>query len=553
MSSILATTKLVIKNQSAFLAQIASVYINFYRAAMEYIDNAADAASSLHQADPTYKAWIHIEISSRDKTVSFTDNCGGMEPSGLARLLGNVGDSTKKLQAWTNGQFGFGIQSFRGFARLARYDSLTPAGAASITLDANASDDTEVQVLSAPQTILDVPGTRVTISQFKPGVFGKTFISKGLIAEISRHFDDVIRTGILEISIRTDDELFQIVRAFDFEALPGEILKSQHVLSDGCKIDCDLRVLDKTIEDRPPMLASKGRRIQGLAELRSYKAFAKAAGRNVSVWQNPFVAGIIEINGAINPVLTRDDLLAGEKRDELYSFILQEQLKLEELISAKLEKKKEDAFSKVAAKMSECLASVLKRYHIKFDQSSGPSNGTGSGVVPGVGQPFGGDDVGGGGPAGDGEGDGGDEPGENGEGGPGAEPSGGGDKGPGEAATSGSGAGANSSSAPQISFRPLPKEQMRVIPFGSMLTVNTAHGDFSVRQPKGLRVTQRMVSYVASVIAGPCVEFLYAKRGRPLVAAFVAEQVVDISIALEAAFNDSGILDDIYALTNASE
>src|SRR5262245_49206395 len=121
--AVLAKTRLIIREQSELLNQIAGTYKDFYRAAMEYIDNAIDAATILQQRGESVKPLLRIHIDTHAKTVSFNDNCGGMSPQELCELLSEVGRSKKKAVPWANGQFGFGVHAFRAFAREATFVS----------------------------------------------------------------------------------------------------------------------------------------------------------------------------------------------------------------------------------------------------------------------------------------------------------------------------------------------------------------------------------------------------------------------------------------------
>lgn len=97
-TEVLMKTRLRIRDQHELLNQIAGTYKDFYRAAMEYIDNAADAASILINKGEAGPYKIDVDVDDMWRNVSFKDNCGGMSPKELCKLLSNVGRSTKKLE-----------------------------------------------------------------------------------------------------------------------------------------------------------------------------------------------------------------------------------------------------------------------------------------------------------------------------------------------------------------------------------------------------------------------------------------------------------------------
>src|SRR5437016_4399587 len=193
--AVLARTYLMIRDQSELLNQIAGTYKDFYRAAMEYIDNAIDAATILVQRGESITPVLKIHINSVAKSVSLTDNCGGMSAQELCDLLSEVGRSKKKAVPWANGQFGFGVHAFRAFAREATFISRKKGGQeARITIDRTFDETKEVSCESTDGKQLDKPGTRVIIGRFDPHVFKRPVFMKSLVSEVEHHFDDVLRS-----------------------------------------------------------------------------------------------------------------------------------------------------------------------------------------------------------------------------------------------------------------------------------------------------------------------------------------------------------------------
>jgi HSP90 family molecular chaperone len=200
--TVLAKTNLTIRDQSELLNQIAGTYKDFYRAAMEYIDNAIDVAAILQQRGDSVKPHLRIHIDTNAKTVSFTDNCGGMSPAELCELLSEVGRSKKKAVPWANGQFGFGVHAFRAFARQATFISRKKGyPEAQLTIDRTFDENKEVACETTDNKQFDRPGTRVTISRFDSQVFRKSVFMKQLVSEIQHHFDDVLRSGFISFRL----------------------------------------------------------------------------------------------------------------------------------------------------------------------------------------------------------------------------------------------------------------------------------------------------------------------------------------------------------------
>lgn len=414
--TVLAKTRLRIRDQAELLNQIAGTYRDFFRAAMEYVDNAVDAAAAVRQSGKRLGAELRIQIDTSAKRITFTDNCGGMSAKELSDLLSEVGRSKKKAVPWANGQFGFGVHAFRAFAREATFVSRQAAGPeARIRIDRSFDENKDVLVESTSAKLLDRPGTSVIVTRFDPHVFKKAIFFKSLVSEIEHHFDDVLRAGLIRILVREDRSREYECRFFDYAALPGTSLKKQVQIRSGAMqntIDVDLKILDRVQENRLPVLTNKQRRIQAVGDLKSYKMFARSAGISTYVWTNPFVVGSVEINDVCSPNLSRDDLRDLPERDQVYQIVSEIQHELERLVDTSMNRKIQESYKKLADSMSETLSRILKSFRLQFEQS-GPSTLQGTSqdaATQGEGDvPFGDDEPGGGGPGlGDKGGTGGD-------------------------------------------------------------------------------------------------------------------------------------------------
>jgi len=94
------------------IPNIASLYNDVNRIILEYIDNSIDSAEALYdEKNNAYKRKIIIEViingkSYKNGRIIVRDNCGGI--TNLKKVVQSIGDSDKKAQPWTNGQFGYG-------------------------------------------------------------------------------------------------------------------------------------------------------------------------------------------------------------------------------------------------------------------------------------------------------------------------------------------------------------------------------------------------------------------------------------------------------------
>ncbi len=533
-------TRLKIRDQHELLNQIAGTYKDFFRAAMEYIDNAVDAGSILREKGTPIKPILDIQVDLVGKKVSFTDNCGGMTPQELGELLSEVGRSKKKTVPWANGQFGFGVHAFRAFAKEAVFISKKKGSDESrIRIDRSFDENVEVPCEITDGKQLEKPGTRVTISKFDPQVFKKSIFLKALVSEIERHFDDVLRSGMIKIYLADGGSKKYECQAFSYSTFPGTPYKKElSITGSSKKINVDLRILEKVQENRLPVLTNKQRRVQNISDLKSYKNYVRENGKDISVWSNPFVVGAIEINDICSPNLTRDDLKDSSARDLLYENILIVQKDVEILIDKVMDSKTQDSFRKLSSIMSDCLSRIMRGFRLQYEQMA-PSSIPGeyekkvmedSGDVP-----FGGDEAGGGGAGPNSKGSGGDAD-LNGKSGLGDDEKGGG----GKQKSKSSGEGLSKDQmiqgpGPRIEFQNHAGAD-RVINLGNSLVINTQHPDFIKRNSSKsgkIKLDTRLLNYVSMVISPECVHKLFEKKGKVPTPLEVGSNVIDLGLKLE--------------------
>lgn len=539
---IITKTRLQIKDQNELINQISGTYKDFYRASMEYIDNSIDAASILEAQGTGIQPRINIEIDTNKKTISFTDNCAGMSADELCELLNSVGRSRKKAVPWANGQFGFGVHAFRAFAKEATFTSRKKeCKEAEIKIDRTVDEKKDVFCYETNGKELKDFGTRVIISRFDTHIFKKISFLASLAAEIEHHFDDVLRAKKVRIFIYEKGKKVYECKFFDYSKLVGpELKKTIDVDNNGSKVlvDIDLKVLDRVQENRLPVLTNKRRRIQTIADLKSFKNHLRFHGDVSYVWAIPFVVGTIEINDICSPNLTRDDLKDSKNREKLYDILREVQTELKEIIDETMNKKTQESFKKISKIMSDCLSHILRKFKLEFEQLA-PSGEPGSHdetYSPQEGDvPFGGEGSGGGGVGPNGTGAGGSLPGE-GHGGVGGANEGGGSKTQRVGAEPGlSNEKVITSPGPQIEFQNHAGED-RIIDLGNSLIVNTQHPDFISRNPNKtgrVKFDTRILNYVSQVVSPFCVHKMFEKRGKVPSVAEIGLNIVNLSLKLE--------------------
>ena len=111
-----APLSLNVSSPALLLNHMAERYVSTSRILMEFVDNSLDDAENFfdHETGAYGRAVdIRVYVSRNDRTLRIVDNCNGMAPDQLSRVVMRVGESRKRGASFVNGQFGFGMQAFR--------------------------------------------------------------------------------------------------------------------------------------------------------------------------------------------------------------------------------------------------------------------------------------------------------------------------------------------------------------------------------------------------------------------------------------------------------
>ncbi len=358
------------------VSNIANQYQSTSRIFMEYIDNSLDSAESLfdqtNQSYP-YKLNISISINSKEKTVTFEDNCIGMEKSTLLRIVQHIGNSEKKTDFTTNGQFGFGIHAYAACCDELIVTTLmkgsTIANKMIVTRDAY--DKGEIaDPVTVPKDRLPISsGTIVKLSRFDSEWWKEIAIDE-LKKEIEKHFEQLLTRSNLEVKIRYDNQE-ELCKPFDYDVYQGQTLEHEiSVLERGTTknvlpmpIRIFLKVTDDIIPNKRPIFVNKGRRIE---EVQAIKSFRNKSKYRTGLWAHNNLTGYIEIVGHLSPTLTRDDFVKTRNRGLIYDEIRE----WEDVINSALQeinkKSESEHFDKLESLLSEALSKLAQQDHLRF-------------------------------------------------------------------------------------------------------------------------------------------------------------------------------------------
>lgn len=356
---------------------VASLYNDTNRIFMEYIDNAIDSADQnwFVEGLNTYSQPIEIKVvfsgkNARDAQVIIIDNCFGI--TNFTKVVENIGNSDKKAQGFTNGQFGFGMHSYmaacknlevtsKEFGRFAQQLNLSRD-----LFDQDRSEDVR---LPDPKVVKDFPsqsGTIVRLSGFDSSAW-KNVSLETLKDEIEKHFELILHRKNLSIVLVSADGFEQRCEPFDYSIYKGEVydetisqfllesdrrMKSPKIITTKHPVRIFLKMTEGVALNKPPVFISKGRRICEIKDVKSFKSKHKS-----DIWGHNTVTGFIDVQDLLDPTIARNDFRSTDKSRALFD----ELYKLEELIIDYVRRANAQTDEKHYQKLEDVLNKALSR------------------------------------------------------------------------------------------------------------------------------------------------------------------------------------------------
>ena len=507
--------RITISDPVSLLREIARRYETLERVIMEYVDNSIDDADDMardNDGNYPYRIKITIIIDREYKRVIIHDNCRGMNFDTLSIIIHKIGGSTKRACPWLNGQFGFGVHAFRGFCKEIIFHTKNWQDQHyALKIHGNRMDVREPTVREDKFRSDSGTGTTVILQAFDEDYF------EGLTAEIIKeeietHFETLLKKENITIKVGYKGEELLICEAFDYSKIPGKTFRETEKViykNSTYSVEIFLKVADIPVPlPRRVRFFAKGRRI---SFAKDDKSFINKTKYRMLVWDHSNMMGYVEVGNLVNPVITRDGFQRGKNRSLLYDAILRYEDDVKDAIDEINRKYEDHSLNKLEDVIAKALRKLARedalRFKVDYVAGNGDitlAEGGGSAITEEVGGPSGLGGANGMGPS-SGEGDMDGPSGEDlgilqgfGEGGPLPQP--------GISKYSGI---RRKSSGFSLRFVNIPPDAEGII-FRSQfsngtININMGHPDFRdriERTRKGeLKITQRMISYVAAVIS----------------------------------------------------
>eukprot|EP00041_Stephanoeca_diplocostata_P025127 m.651465 g.651465 ORF g.651465 m.651465 type:complete len:658 (+) comp22676_c0_seq11:137-2110(+) len=393
--------RLQISDPAAILNAIATKYESSTRVLMEYVDNSLDSAENLKQLATTSvkpgfprPISIHIGIDQDMRQVWISDNCQGIDPEMMMRLVSNIGESKKKGVAWLNGQFGFGLHAFRAAAdSLHVYSAVERSNLHYLSISRKSVDFDEPVPLKRNDVLHDSRLQRAFslgllgnntehFDQLDSGFSGSAILLenidklwfkplhiKGVAAEIQQHFESLLQQEELTISVSTHGTTKRnkttvpapasvVCRPFDYGVLEGEVFAGAIPVAAGKAIKYHIVVSKQVVPNRRPRFFKNGRCISGVSETRS---FMEDSPYKDALWGHPALCGYIEVGDCLQPVITRDEFAKSEDRATVYTALRTLETQLNTALDSTLVSQMDENMSDLEDVLQASVAQIVRR------------------------------------------------------------------------------------------------------------------------------------------------------------------------------------------------
>lgn len=318
------------------VASVSSVYTDINRVVMEYVDNSFDSFTKSdidlpgHKRKTEYDSKLKITVKIIEKPISerrieITDNCTGI--ADISDIIKNIGNSDKKMQSWTNGQFGFGIYSFMAACNKLQIISKTKNNEAKF-VKINKEDflkdkisEIKLEVSKFGGSFPYESGTKIILSEFLQNDWDEININH-IVTEIQDHFELLLEEIPNDIYVKKGSRTIKCV-PFNYHAFKGEEFKKEFKIIDEITkseflnpVRIFLKFTKGQSIQRLPVFVSKKRRVQKVTELKIFDTDNKT-----KIWKHPLLTGYVDTGGILNPTISRTEYRKDKNAKRLFSML----------------------------------------------------------------------------------------------------------------------------------------------------------------------------------------------------------------------------------------
>lgn len=355
------------------IPNIASMYTDVNRVFMEYIDNSLDNADDKYydQKSNSYNKKILITLTvNNDNSIEFTDNCAGI--TNFKKIVSEIGNSDKKAQPWTNGQFGFGIYSFMAFCNNLQIHSQLQDDDKSNYIDISASifsseKKSNFYIPVERRSKINQSGTKIILTNFKNKRM--KFDINEINDEIRSHFEEFLYCKNLEIVLtdkKTGKRIVCEPRTYNTESIKEYNQTIPSVMVDGKSIKFKEPVTVKiyistnqTSFDKPPFFVIKKRRIVNICDTENFDSQEKQR-----LWKHPHITGSVDLKTNIEPVIHRKGFKKSAFLKAIFQVLKDIEVPINNIIKDINKDREDRGYSKVEDRLNEAMAKLSRKVNL---------------------------------------------------------------------------------------------------------------------------------------------------------------------------------------------
>ncbi|MDB9809363.1 ATP-binding protein, partial [Flavobacteriales bacterium] len=352
-----------------------------------------DSAEQFYdQENNRYRKPINIEVKingtkHQNGTVVIADNCSGMK--NLEKVVQTIGNSDKKTNQWTNGQFGYGIYSFMAACQnLDITSKYINCEAYKISINREDFDIDDVSDLQfddlEPVNYENNTGTKVVLSGFEKEMW-KGIDVDVLSGEIETHFELLLLRGNLSITF-SNKGVVTLCKSYDyqrFEAYEFKKTLKQLETSKGKKspqlftidletpIKINLKLTEKEKLDKPPIFIKSGRRIAAVKDVKSFRTKHRS-----DIWGHPRLTGYIDLGTFLEPTIARTDFKNTYKSKAVFNALFDIEREILEFISDVNKQQDQRHYRALEDHLNKALSKLAKQDLMSYRTEYGSGNST---------------------------------------------------------------------------------------------------------------------------------------------------------------------------------
>jgi hypothetical protein len=353
------------------IQSISGLYTDSNRVLLEFIDNSIDNAEQYFNfSNNKYSRPIEIKLeilgnNYKDGFVTITDSCEGI--TDLEKIVMDFGNSRKRGQAETNGEFGFGMCSF--LACCEKLEILTKtkkdyAEKITILKEHFNVDKHEDFLFSNIEKVKSFPyksGTIIKLSGFSKNSW-KDLNIDFIKNEIEKHFEMLLNRINLEIKLKDKNKEY-LCQPFDYSIHEGKELDELVYEIPGLsqKIEKPIHIFLKVIKgkdlNKRPVFIIKGRRINEINAIKEFKSDFKN-----DIWNHPNITGYVDLIDYIKPNISRLGFRPESKEEikALFDILISKEQQILDLIKDTNEETQEKHYQQLEDILSKALSKIAR-------------------------------------------------------------------------------------------------------------------------------------------------------------------------------------------------